>query len=239
MQATQDRGLIAQSGLGLRADRDRLGHRRRRLDPRRPRPGARQRAGRDPRRHHRQGAARGHPDHTRIVKVGDVEMSVKAVAQLPPGAVPAFLGLVLILAVLVEPWLIRRNVLGRLWAVSARAPRAAGAGRRRCGDRRRPDQRRGRDRSGAVARPVRQASGAARHGGGHHRRHPVAGRLLAAARLLGQSRQLVQSHPGVHGNRPVVGRPHLRDRQWRYRPVGRRRPRDERRHRRLCDEARL
>jgi ribose transport system permease protein len=59
---------------------------------------------------------------TRIVKVGDVEMSVRAIAQLPPGAVPAFLGLILILAVLVEPWLIRRNALGRLWAVMRGRP---------------------------------------------------------------------------------------------------------------------
>jgi ribose transport system permease protein len=53
---------------------------------------------------------------TRIVKIGDVETKIQAVAQLPPGAVPAFLGLILIIAVLIEPWLIRRNVLGRLWA---------------------------------------------------------------------------------------------------------------------------
>jgi ribose transport system permease protein len=53
---------------------------------------------------------------TRIVKVGDVEMKVQAIAQLPPGAVPAFLGLILILAVLIEPWIIRRQVFGRLWA---------------------------------------------------------------------------------------------------------------------------
>ena len=52
----------------------------------------------------------------RTVKVGDVEMQIQAVAQLPPGAVPAFLGVILIVAVLVEPWLIRRNALGRLWA---------------------------------------------------------------------------------------------------------------------------
>ena len=53
---------------------------------------------------------------TRIVMVGDIEMKVQAVAQLPPGAVPAFLGLILIVAVLIEPWLIRRNAIGRLWA---------------------------------------------------------------------------------------------------------------------------
>ena len=48
--------------------------------------------------------------------VDNIEMKVQAVAQLPPGAVPAFLGLILILAVLIEPWLIRRNAIGRLWA---------------------------------------------------------------------------------------------------------------------------
>jgi len=53
---------------------------------------------------------------TRTVKVGDVEMKVQAMAQLPPGAVPAFLGLILLIAVLIEPWIIRRQVLPRLWA---------------------------------------------------------------------------------------------------------------------------
>jgi ribose transport system permease protein len=53
---------------------------------------------------------------TRTVLVDNIEMKVQAVAQLPPGAVPAFLGLILILAVLVEPWLIRRKAIARLWA---------------------------------------------------------------------------------------------------------------------------
>lgn len=53
---------------------------------------------------------------TRTIMVDNIEMTVQAVAQLPPGAVPAFLGLILILAVLIEPWLIRRNAIGRLWA---------------------------------------------------------------------------------------------------------------------------
>jgi ribose transport system permease protein len=53
---------------------------------------------------------------TRIVTIRDVEMTVQAMAQLPPGAVPAFLGLILLIAVLIEPWLIRRRVLPRLWA---------------------------------------------------------------------------------------------------------------------------
>ena len=53
---------------------------------------------------------------TKIVKIGDTEMVVQGMAQLPPGAVPAFIGLILLIAVLIEPWLIRRNVFPRLWA---------------------------------------------------------------------------------------------------------------------------
>ncbi len=41
---------------------------------------------------------------------------MRAVAQLPPGAVPAFLGLILILAVLIEPYVIRQKLPQRLWA---------------------------------------------------------------------------------------------------------------------------
>jgi ribose transport system permease protein len=52
----------------------------------------------------------------RTVVVDGIEMKVQAVTQLPPGAVPAFLGIILIAAVLVEPWLIRKNAFGRLWA---------------------------------------------------------------------------------------------------------------------------
>ncbi len=49
----------------------------------------------------------------RTVTVGDVQMQVQAMAQLPPGAVPAFLGLILVAAVLIEPWIIRRRVIAR------------------------------------------------------------------------------------------------------------------------------
>lgn len=52
----------------------------------------------------------------RTMVVGGVEMKIQAVTQLPPGAVPAFLGLILIAAVLIEPWLVQKNALGRLWA---------------------------------------------------------------------------------------------------------------------------
>jgi ribose transport system permease protein len=53
---------------------------------------------------------------TRTIKIGDTEMQVQAMAQLPPGAVPAFLGFILLVAVLIEPWLIRRKVIPRFWA---------------------------------------------------------------------------------------------------------------------------
>src|SRR5271170_3837275 len=53
---------------------------------------------------------------TRVIQVGDEKMEVAAISQLPPGAVPAFLGVILIIAVLVEPWLVRRRILARAWA---------------------------------------------------------------------------------------------------------------------------
>jgi ribose transport system permease protein len=60
---------------------------------------------------------------TRTVMVGDIEMEVQAMAQLPPGAVPAFLGLILVAAVLIEPWIIRRRVIGRAIAWLRGLPR--------------------------------------------------------------------------------------------------------------------
>ena len=59
---------------------------------------------------------------TRIIDVGGEKMEVAAVSQLPPGAVPAFLGVVLIIAVLIEPWLVRRRLLARVWAWLRRLP---------------------------------------------------------------------------------------------------------------------
>ena len=53
---------------------------------------------------------------TRILDVGGEKMEVAAVAQLPPGAVPAVLGVVLILAVMIEPYLVGGRVLARAWA---------------------------------------------------------------------------------------------------------------------------
>jgi ribose transport system permease protein len=53
---------------------------------------------------------------TRTIRIGEEEIAVNAVYSLPVGAVPVFLGLLLIVAVLIEPWLIRRQVPARFWA---------------------------------------------------------------------------------------------------------------------------
>lgn len=54
---------------------------------------------------------------TRTIDLGNGDTAqVAAVTQLPPGAVPACLGVILIMAVLIEPWLVRRRAIPRLWA---------------------------------------------------------------------------------------------------------------------------
>jgi ribose transport system permease protein len=54
---------------------------------------------------------------TRTIDLGDGQTAqVAAMTQLPPGAVPACLGMILIIAVLIEPWLVRRRAIPRLWA---------------------------------------------------------------------------------------------------------------------------
>ncbi|MGK9236625.1 hypothetical protein KXS07_34135 [Inquilinus limosus] len=58
----------------------------------------------------------------RVVKVGKSEMVVQAMASMPPGAVPVFLGLILLAAVLIEPWVFRRKLVPRLWARLRRRP---------------------------------------------------------------------------------------------------------------------
>ncbi|HTO82349.1 MAG TPA: ABC transporter permease, partial [Methylomirabilota bacterium] len=50
---------------------------------------------------------------TRVIEVSGEKMEVQAMAQLPPGAVPAFLGIILMAAVLIEPWVIRRRLVAR------------------------------------------------------------------------------------------------------------------------------
>lgn len=53
---------------------------------------------------------------TRIVVIDGENVAVNARFTLPAGAVLVFLGLLLVAAVLVEPYLIRRQVAGRFWA---------------------------------------------------------------------------------------------------------------------------
>ena len=53
---------------------------------------------------------------TRIVVIDGENIAVNARFTLPAGAVLVFLGLLLVTAVLIEPYLIRRQVAGRFWA---------------------------------------------------------------------------------------------------------------------------
>jgi ribose transport system permease protein len=53
---------------------------------------------------------------TRIVQIDGQNVEVSAIAQLPVGAVPALLGALLLLAVLVEPYVLRRRLIGRFVA---------------------------------------------------------------------------------------------------------------------------
>jgi ribose transport system permease protein len=66
---------------------------------------------------------------TRIVEVAGIRMEVQAYAQLPPGAVPAFLGLLLLAAVLLEPWIMRDRGPQRLWARLTGRPAPPGGSR--------------------------------------------------------------------------------------------------------------
>jgi len=60
---------------------------------------------------------------TRLIEVGGETYAVAALAQLRLAPCPAFLGLILLAAVLVEPWLIRTQLVARLWARLRRRPR--------------------------------------------------------------------------------------------------------------------
>jgi ribose transport system permease protein len=51
-----------------------------------------------------------------MVDVDGVEMEVRSYAQLPGGAVQACLGIILLAAVLIEPWAIRGGGAARVWA---------------------------------------------------------------------------------------------------------------------------
>ena len=54
---------------------------------------------------------------TREITVDGVVMQVKATSTLPAGAIPAFIGALLVIAVLIEPYIIRRKIPQRLWAL--------------------------------------------------------------------------------------------------------------------------
>jgi ribose transport system permease protein len=53
---------------------------------------------------------------TRMQDFGGTLIPVQGSIELPSGAVPSFLGLILLVSVLIEPWLVRRKVLQRAWA---------------------------------------------------------------------------------------------------------------------------
>ncbi len=53
---------------------------------------------------------------TREVEINGEIVQVKATSTLPAGATPFFIGALLVLAVLIEPYVIRRRLLPRLWA---------------------------------------------------------------------------------------------------------------------------
>jgi ribose transport system permease protein len=63
---------------------------------------------------------------TRIVEIDGVKFEVKAISTLPAGAEPAFLGALLVISVLIEPFVIRRKLPQRFWAwLTSRPPPAA------------------------------------------------------------------------------------------------------------------
>jgi ribose transport system permease protein len=53
---------------------------------------------------------------TRTLVINGDEIQVRAIYTLPAGAVPAFIGALLVVAVLIEPQIIRRRVPQRIWA---------------------------------------------------------------------------------------------------------------------------
>lgn len=59
---------------------------------------------------------------TRTLMLNGEEVHVQAVFSLPAGAVPAFIGVFLIAAVLIEPLIIRKRLPARLWAWLAGLP---------------------------------------------------------------------------------------------------------------------
>ncbi len=157
----------------------------------------------------------------RTIEVGGIKMDVQAMAQLPGGAVQAFLGIILLGAVLVEPWAIKGGGAARAWA-RLRGHEAPPA----------PD----RGEAAIVGAQTKGAKSEAKGMGAKGFRAFLARRdaaaiilvvilwcvgMLLRPGLLGLARQLVQPAAGLHRNRDGVGGAHLRHRQRRHRPVGR------------------
>jgi ribose transport system permease protein len=60
---------------------------------------------------------------SRTLIIDGQEIQVRAIYTLPAGAVPAFIGALLVVAVLIEPYIIRRRVPQRIWArITGRPP---------------------------------------------------------------------------------------------------------------------
>lgn len=59
---------------------------------------------------------------TRTLVINGTEVSVRAIYTLPAGAVPAFIGLLLVVAVLIEPYVVRRRIPQRIWALLTGKP---------------------------------------------------------------------------------------------------------------------
>ena len=53
---------------------------------------------------------------TREVEINGEVVLVKATSTLPAGAIPAFIGALLIVAVLIEPYIVRPKIIQRIWA---------------------------------------------------------------------------------------------------------------------------
>ena len=166
-----------------RADRHRLGHHRRRVDPRRPRPCPRQLPRRGPGRADQQGVARRLADHPHAPRQrrgsagpGGLHVAGRRGSRVPRHAPdprradradP-------------HPQATAQPPLG----APSRPASAARARYRRRRDRRRADQGEHGDRQGGHRARLRKVPGAARRAGDHPHRRPVAGRPLPPARLL-------------------------------------------------------
>ncbi|MEO6012551.1 MAG: ABC transporter permease [Devosia sp.] len=59
---------------------------------------------------------------TRTTIINGEPTQVQAVYSLPAGAVPAFIGVFLVIAVLIEPLIVRKRILARLWARLTKQP---------------------------------------------------------------------------------------------------------------------